>query len=98
LEAQSMSLLPGVDLAITGFDDTPAGALLGLTSVRQPMAELCRLLVEHLVQRIEEPDAEPGNDLVRPELVARSSSGAVIAPHAPETTPSLSRYRRRRNQ
>ncbi len=96
LEAQSMALQPGVDLAVTGFDDTPAGALLGLSSVRQPMAEVCRLLVEHLVGRIEEPGSEPGHDLVRPEFVPRPSSGAEVkvAP-APERDSELHRYRRR---
>ncbi len=42
------------------------------------MAEVCRLLVEHLVGRIEEPGSEPGHDLVRPEFVPRPSSGAEV--------------------
>jgi DNA-binding LacI/PurR family transcriptional regulator len=96
LQAQAMGLRPGVDLAVTGFDDTPAGALLGLSSVRQPLREVCRLLVEHLVRRIEDPWADPGHDLVRPELVIRSSSGAdVINAPQPRAGSELHRYRRR---
>jgi DNA-binding LacI/PurR family transcriptional regulator len=96
LEAQAMGLRPGVDLAVTGFDDTPAGALLGLSTVRQPLREVCRLLVEHLVHRIEDPWADPGHDLVRPELVIRSSSGAdVINAPRPRAGSELHRYRRR---
>ena len=95
LEAQSMALRPGIDLAVTGFDDTPAGALLGLSSVRQPMAEVCRLLVEHLVRRIEDPGSDPGHDLVRPEFVARPSTGAELVPAPePERPTELHRYRR----
>ena len=85
---------------MTGFDDTPAGALLGLSSVRQPMAEVCRLLVEHLVGRIEDPGSEPGHDLVRPEFVApteqRSRGGARAGAGADDPSCTVTARRDRR--
>ena len=75
LEAGDDGLRPGADVAVTGFDDSPVASLMGLTSLRQPMGEVCRLLLEHLSSRIERPEAAAGNDLVPPELVVRGSSG-----------------------
>ena len=37
-------LTPGRDISITGFDDIPAAAGAGLTTVRQPIAEAGGLL------------------------------------------------------
>ena len=67
---------PGQDVAVTGFDDTPAAALTapGLTSVRQPMDTIGQLLVERLVARLTGGPVPPPV-LVAPELIVRQSSG-----------------------
>lgn len=71
---------PGQQVAVTGFDDVPAAALTapGLTSVRQPMDEIGRLLVDRLVARLTEV-AVPPPVLVEPELVIRDSTNRTGA-------------------
>ena len=66
---------PGRDIVVTGFDDVPAAALTapGLTSVRQPMDEVGRLLVERLVARLTGATVPPPA-LVQPELIVREST------------------------
>lgn len=69
----------GRDLAITGFDDSLAAAVAwpGLTSVRQPFEEVARSLVDLLVDRLTQPEAEPGGVMLAPQLVVRASSGGI---------------------
>jgi DNA-binding LacI/PurR family transcriptional regulator len=64
----------GDGLAVVGFDDTPAAALVwpSLTSVRQPLDEAARVLVRLLADRIR--GAPPEGVLLEPELVVRESS------------------------
>jgi LacI family transcriptional regulator len=68
-------------VSIIGFDDTPmAGwAMIGLTTVRQPMAEMAMLAATRLVERIGAgPSLAPRRDLLPVSLVQRNSTG--IAP------------------
>ena len=71
-----LGLRPGVDVAVTGFDDTPAAAYVwpGLTSIRQPFDEVARTLVDLLVTRLESPDTPSTVAMVMPELIVRGSS------------------------
>jgi LacI family transcriptional regulator len=66
------------DVAVVGFDDVPVASLrpIGLTTVRQPAAEMGRRAVELLIDRIgaDEP-REPVDVLLRPKLVVRRTSG-----------------------
>ncbi|WP_374116234.1 substrate-binding domain-containing protein [Streptomyces sp. CoH27] len=78
--ARDLGLRPGSDFALVGFNDTPLAAELPipLTSVHSPMAELGRAAVRRLLHRIAgEPAA---SQHLRPQLVARASSGAPIGP------------------
>ena len=60
---------PG-DISVVGFDDVPAAARLGLTTVRQPLVEKGREAGRLLI----EPGTE--REVVLPvELVARASTG-----------------------
>jgi DNA-binding LacI/PurR family transcriptional regulator len=64
-------LAPGRDLTVTGFDDVPAAAAAGLTTVRQPIREKGRLMGRML---LDSSFAE--RRVVLPtELVVRASSG-----------------------
>jgi DNA-binding LacI/PurR family transcriptional regulator len=49
-EFAARGLRPGVDVAVTGFDDSPSAsvAVPGLTSVRQPVRRIARRMVELL--------------------------------------------------
>ncbi|MFJ4699217.1 MULTISPECIES: LacI family DNA-binding transcriptional regulator [unclassified Streptomyces] len=71
--------VPGRDVAVTGFDDSPAAALLSpaLSSVRQPLEEVGRACTRLLLSRIKNPQSEPERLLLEPELVVRDSSAAV---------------------
>jgi DNA-binding LacI/PurR family transcriptional regulator len=74
--AAATGLIVGEDIAVTGFDDLPLAEYLHppLTSVRQPIPEVGRLIVELLVKQINgEPIVEKGI-LLEPELIIRDSS------------------------
>ncbi|MGO8695396.1 MAG: LacI family DNA-binding transcriptional regulator [Rectinemataceae bacterium] len=67
------------DISIIGMDDikTTQMVLPALTTVRQPYSEICDLAVDLLLQRIENPEAEPRRVILAPELVIRDSVLAV---------------------
>ncbi|MCI3241739.1 LacI family DNA-binding transcriptional regulator [Streptomyces spinosisporus] len=73
--------LPGRDVSVVGFDDSPAAELLSptLTSLAQPLEEVGRECVRLLLARIASPDAPPERLLLEPSLVVRDSTAA--APH-----------------
>ena len=73
-------LRPGVDVAVTGFDDTPAAAYVwpGLTTARQPFDEVAQALVNLLVDRLENPEGVPGSAMLMPKLVIRGSTEGSV--------------------
>ncbi|MDQ0994574.1 LacI family DNA-binding transcriptional regulator [Streptomyces sp. V3I7] len=75
---------PGEDVAVVGFDDTPAAAALGLTSVRQPIEEVGRLIMAELLRLTGASEGEADESgrmrqLLAPELVIRTSSAPGAA-------------------
>ncbi|MEV7424397.1 MULTISPECIES: LacI family DNA-binding transcriptional regulator [unclassified Streptomyces] len=77
---------PGRDVAVVGFDDSAAAALLSpsLSSLRQPLAEAGRACTRLLLARLKDPAAELERVLLTPELVVRDSSSGT----APGTDPA----------
>ncbi|WP_432194538.1 LacI family DNA-binding transcriptional regulator [Streptomyces sp. bgisy027] len=69
-------VLPGRDVAVVGFDDSPTAEILSpaLTSVAQPLEEVGQECVRLLLARIAAPDAPPERILLQPSLVIRDSS------------------------
>jgi DNA-binding LacI/PurR family transcriptional regulator len=69
---------PGRDLAIVGFDDSPTAAVIGLSSVAQPLAVAARACLDCLQAMLGEGgggrDASPRQILLTPRLVVRKSS------------------------
>lgn len=61
----------GREVSLTGFDDIPRAEAVGLTTVRQPIAEKGRLLGRMLL----DPDYTERRVLLPTELVVRSSTG-----------------------
>lgn len=68
-------LRAGPDVAVTGFDNSPAAALTtpGLTSLRQPLEQVAHDLVAAL-EALMNGDPDPHQTLLPPELVVRESS------------------------
>jgi DNA-binding LacI/PurR family transcriptional regulator/arylamine N-acetyltransferase len=64
-------LVPGRDIAVTGFDDAPFAAAAGLTTVRQPIREKGRLMARMLL----DPVLTDRRIVLDTELVVRSSTG-----------------------
>src|SRR5262245_35326332 len=73
--ATAMGLAVGRDLAVVGFDDAPAAAVVspGLTSLRQPLEEVGRGVAGLLVAQLEGWSGTSGV-LLAPTLVVRGSS------------------------
>ncbi len=69
--ARVRGLVPGRDLTITGFDDIPAAAQAGLTTIHQPIKDKGRMLGRVLL----DPDTTARQIMLPTELVVRSSSG-----------------------
>jgi DNA-binding LacI/PurR family transcriptional regulator len=65
----------GREVSLTGFDDVPAAAAAGLTTVRQPIAEKGRLLGRMLL----DPDYTERRVVLDTELVVRSSTGPATS-------------------
>ncbi|MEB8336051.1 LacI family DNA-binding transcriptional regulator [Streptomyces endophyticus] len=70
-------LTPGRDVAVAGFDDSPAAELLtpGLSSVAQPLEDVGRECVRLLLGRLAEPQRAPEHVLLTPQLKPRASTG-----------------------
>jgi DNA-binding LacI/PurR family transcriptional regulator len=73
---QQRSLVPGRDLAVTGFDDSAAAAVVppGLTSVRQPLEDVAGRLVGRLQGLLTGRPLVRGHELLAPTLVIRGTT------------------------
>lgn len=69
-------LEPGRDVAVVGFDDSPAAELpgIGLTSVRQPVEEAGDAVVGMVTDVLDDPGYRHPGLLLPPTLVVRTSS------------------------
>lgn len=86
-------LRPGRDVAVVGFDDTPAAGLpdIELTSVAQPIEAAGRMAVQLLLSRLGvlEPPEPSTSCLLRPSLTVRASTAPPTPGVAtPEADPS----------
>ncbi len=75
-------LLPGKDIAVTGFDDTPTARYLRppLTSLRQPIWDIGQNLMDRLIEFLESGTYPlPFEELVAPQLIIRESSTGLPA-------------------
>jgi DNA-binding LacI/PurR family transcriptional regulator len=71
---EQAGLRVGIDVAVTGYDDTPVAELLGLTSVHQPTDVVAMRLIEMLIGAIQGTPLPRRNVLLEPSLVVRASS------------------------
>jgi LacI family transcriptional regulator len=75
--------VPG-EIVVTGWDDVMAARYVspGLTTVRQPMAELGRVAAERLHERVTGTRTRARNDVLATQLVLRDSCGTSRGMHA----------------
>lgn len=64
-------------LSIVSFDDIRIASLknIALTTVRQPIFDMCNATAEALFNSIEHPDLKPYRIILSPELIVRSTTG-----------------------
>ncbi|MFJ9908379.1 LacI family DNA-binding transcriptional regulator [Streptomyces sp. NPDC101152] len=72
------------DLSVVGYDDSHLSHLMpiGLTTVRQDAVLMAEHAVRFAVERLEDPQREPREAVVDPELVVRGTSGPPPADRA----------------
>jgi DNA-binding LacI/PurR family transcriptional regulator len=75
VEVTARGLQPGRDVAIIGFDDSPAAAVVGLSSVAQPSAAAARACADCVDALLHDRDASapPHQILLAPRLIVRAS-------------------------
>lgn len=76
-ELTSRGLVPGRDVAVTGFDDSAAAAATGLTSVAQPVSDVASACLDALKKLVAAAGGRPRSHdrvLLEPRLVLRSSA------------------------
>ena len=71
-------LTPGVDISVTGYDDLEEAAIAtpALTTVWNGQREVGRRAARTLLDRLNGVEVHGGQELIRPELHVRSSTGA----------------------
>ncbi|GIJ49974.1 LacI family transcriptional regulator [Virgisporangium aliadipatigenens] len=68
-------LRPGRDVSVTGFDDIPEAAAVGLTTIRQPSVERGRIAGELLLDPPADPQAR--HRVLPTTLVVRATTGPI---------------------
>lgn len=66
----------GSDISVTGFDDVPYASVFGtpLTTVRQPIPEMCRYVTNQVLDAVERGDGAVTGRTFEAELVIRESA------------------------
>lgn len=64
----------GTFIPILGFDDIQLSQFFGLSSMRQPMAEMGSMAIKKLLNRIENRDTDVSHTVFSPELIQRKST------------------------
>lgn len=70
----SIGLVPGRDIALTGYDDDPTSEFLGITSVRQPIDEVAAGVFSILFGEINGNPCAERQVVLLPELIVRRST------------------------
>lgn len=74
-EAERRGLEVGKDISVIGFDDAPLTEYLrpALTTLQQPIPQICEALISMLEMILSKQDAEVTNMLIPPKLILRES-------------------------
>lgn len=73
---EGLGIKVGHDIALVGFDgiEEAEHCLCPITTVRQPVAEMCQLTYRFLKAQMDDPDAPPQQRILKTELVIREST------------------------
>jgi DNA-binding LacI/PurR family transcriptional regulator len=73
-------LTPGVDISVTGYDDLEEAAIAtpALTTVWNGQRDVGRLAARVLLDRLNGAAVNPAQQLIRPELHVRQSTGRPV--------------------
>ncbi len=73
-------LVPGVDISVTGYDDLEEAAIAmpALTTVWNGQREVGRRAARTLLDMLNGVDVKPSQELIRPELHVRQSTGKPV--------------------
>jgi DNA-binding LacI/PurR family transcriptional regulator len=85
--AQARGILVPAQLSLIGFDDVEAAALLGLTTVRQPLERTGAEGARRLCALLRGEQVKPLRQQLALEIVQRSSSAPVAAEDKPAAEP-----------
>ncbi len=68
------------DVSIVGFDDSPLlqYATPGITTLRQPFAQMGQMAVKQLMANIQDPQAIPASIYLQPQLMQRASCAPLV--------------------
>ncbi|MBN1967103.1 MAG: LacI family DNA-binding transcriptional regulator [Anaerolineae bacterium] len=70
----AVDLVPGRDIALTGYDDDPTSEFLGITSLRQPIDALAATVIDILLGEIGGKPCPERQVVLLPELIVRRST------------------------
>ncbi len=70
----AVGIVPGRDIALTGYDDDPTSEFLGITSVRQPIDEVAATVFDILLGEINRKPCAERQVVLKPELIVRRST------------------------
>lgn len=73
---QHLGIRPGIDVGVVGFDGIRETdyALCSITTVRQPVEQMCALALDYLKAQIDDPFGPLLQTVLSPELVVREST------------------------
>lgn len=76
---EEFGLVPGRDISIVGFDDTPLAAwpMFSLTTFSQPIDAMAERVVDVTLQRLEHPDLAAVQDIIPGQLILRRSTRPI---------------------
>jgi DNA-binding LacI/PurR family transcriptional regulator len=93
LRARGLSLPR--DMSIVGMDGIPLGGFVAppLTTVKLPLAELARTMVDRIMLRLKRPETEPAEFRFMPSMLIRGSVAAARVERGTAGRPALRRGR-----
>ena len=77
-----MNLRVPEDISIMGFDDNDVSEYVGLTTVRQPVAEYGEIAVAEVMRQLENEDGnddERENIICSASLIVRATTGPLLS-------------------